>query len=164
MSNFLTRKPDLREGDISPRARRKMSKGLIDKRVFIPAAIIMVLFIGITLAFPTDANRVFSALQEDVVGYFGWYYVAIIGLFIAFALYLGFSRLGDIKLGPDDSTPDYNFVTWLAFLFAAGMGIGLVFYGASEPLSHFVEPPPGVTGSEEQIAQSAMSRSFLHWG
>ncbi|MCP3426099.1 BCCT family transporter [Rothia sp. AR01] len=164
MSNFLTRKPDLREGDIPDRVKHKMRKGLLDKRVFIPAAIVMALFIGITLAFPAEANRVFSALQEDVIGYFGWYYVAIVALFVIFALYLGFSRLGDIKLGPDDSTPDYSFMTWLAFLFAAGMGIGLVFYGASEPLSHFASPPPGVGGTEEQVAQSAMSRSFLHWG
>lgn len=164
MANFLTRKPDLREGDIPERLRDKMAKGAMDKRVFIPAAIIMVAFISITMAFPEQAKESFNKLQAEVIGYFGWYYTAIVAIFVIFALYLGFSRLGDIKLGPDDSEPDYSFMTWLAFLFAAGMGIGLVFYGAAEPLSHFLNPPPGVHGTTEEVAQAAMSRSFLHWG
>lgn len=164
MANFLTKKPDLRVGDVPDRLQRKMKRGAIDPRVFVPAAIIMAIFISITMIFPEQANDVFTALQEDVIGYFGWYYTAIVAIFVIFALYLGFSRLGDIKLGPDDSTPDYSFQTWLAFLFAAGMGIGLVFYGASEPISHFASPPPEVSGSPEQVAQQAMSRSFLHWG
>ncbi|MCA1169688.1 BCCT family transporter [Rothia kristinae] len=164
MANFLTRKPDLSVGDVPDRLAEKMKRGNIDKRVFIPAAVLMALFIGITLAFPEQANEVFSALQTDVIGYFGWYYTAIVAVFVIFALYLGFSRLGDIKLGPDDSTPDYSFMTWLAFLFAAGMGIGLVFYGASEPLAHYLDPAPEVTGTREQVAQAGMSYSFLHWG
>ncbi|WP_085529305.1 BCCT family transporter [Kocuria massiliensis] len=164
MANFLTDKPDLGVGDVSDRLQRKMKRGAIDPRVFVPAAIIMAIFISITMMFPEQANNVFTALQEDVIGYFGWYYTAIVAIFVIFALYLGFSRLGDIKLGPDDSTPDYSFRTWLAFLFAAGMGIGLVFYGASEPISHFASPPPEVSGAPEQVAQQAMSRSFLHWG
>ncbi|WP_129657793.1 BCCT family transporter [Rothia uropygialis] len=164
MANFLTRKPDLRVGGVPDRLHEKMKRGSIDKRVFIPAAIIMALFISITMIFPHQANELFTALQTDVIGYFGWYYTAIVAVFVVFALYLGFSRLGDIKLGPDDSTPDYSFTTWLAFLFAAGMGIGLVFYGASEPISHFITPPPEVGGSPEQLAQQSMSRSFLHWG
>lgn len=164
MANFLTRKPDIRVGGVPDRLREKMKRGAIDKRVFIPAAIVMALFIGITMLFPHQANEVFGALQTDVIGYFGWYYTAIVAIFVVFALYLGFSRLGDIKLGPDDSTPDYSFMTWLAFLFAAGMGIGLVFYGASEPIAHYASPPPEVGGSKEQLAQQGMSWSFLHWG
>ncbi|MDN5654497.1 MAG: BCCT family transporter, partial [Kocuria sp.] len=136
MANFLTRKPDIRVGGVPDRLRDKMKRGAIDKRVFIPAAIVMALFIGITMLFPHQANEVFGALQTDVIGYFGWYYTAIVAIFVVFALYLGFSRLGDIKLGPDDSTPDYSFMTWMAFLFAAGMGIGLVFYGVAEPLGY----------------------------
>lgn len=143
---------EIREGNLSP-------------RVFWPAAIIMAVFIGLTLAFPTKAKNIFDALQSDVINYFGWYYVAIVAFFVIFALYLGFSRMGDVKLGDDDDEPDYSFGTWFAFLFAAGMGIGLVFYGATEPLMHFVDPRPGVeNGTKEQIAQAAMSQSFLHWG
>ncbi|HCN39403.1 BCCT family transporter [Rothia sp. (in: high G+C Gram-positive bacteria)] len=156
---------DLRKGGLSKEQRQNMREGNLAPKVFWPAAAIMVLFVGLTTAFPQRAKSIFDALQTDVINYFGWYYVAIVAFFVVFALYLGFSRMGDIKLGDDDDEPAYTFTTWFAFLFAAGMGIGLVFYGATEPLMHYVDPRPGVEGgSREQIAQSAMSQSFLHWG
>lgn len=155
--------PDLRKNDVPAEARENVREGKLAPRVFWPAAIIMAVFIGLTLAFPQKAKDLFSALQSDVISYLGWYYVAIVAFFVIFALYLGFSRLGDIKIGNDDE-PEFSFMTWFAFLFAAGMGIGLVFYGGTEPLMHFVTPPPGVEGSEAEVAQAAMSRSFLHWG
>ncbi len=142
----------------------KVEAGSLAKRVFWPAAIIMAAFIGWVLLFPTSAQEIFSNLQTQVIGYFGWYYVALVAFFVIFALYVGFSRLGDVKIGNDDDEPDFGFMTWLSFLFAAGMGIGLVFYGASEPLMHYVNPRPGVSGNEAQVAQAAMSQSFLHWG
>lgn len=156
--------PDIRHGDIDAQAEENMREGTLAPRVFWPAAIIMAIFIGLTLAFPQKAKGIFDALQSDVISYFGWYYVAIVAFFVVFALYLGFSRMGDIKLGSDDDKPAYSFRTWFAFLFAAGMGIGLVFYGATEPLMHFVSPRPGVDGTPEQVAQEAMSQSYLHWG
>lgn len=156
--------PDLRKNDIPREIRDNVREGSLAPRVFWPAAIIMALFIGFTLVFPQKAKGIFDALQSDVINYFGWYYVAIVAFFVVFALYLGFSRMGDIKLGDDDDEPDYSFTTWVAFLFAAGMGIGLVFYGATEPLMHFVSPRPGVSGTSEQVAQAAMSQAFLHWG
>ncbi|WP_346844456.1 BCCT family transporter [uncultured Rothia sp.] len=156
--------PDIRKGDIGEEAKENMREGKLAPRVFWPAAAIMVLFIGLTLLFPEKAKGIFDALQADVISYLGWYYVAIVAFFVIFALYLGFSRMGDIKLGDDDNKPTYSFQTWFAFLFAAGMGIGLVFYGATEPLMHFVSPRPGVEGNKEELAQQAMSQSFLHWG
>src|SRR5690606_25958437 len=75
-----------------------------------------------------------------------------------------FSKFGNIKLGRDDDEPQFSMFSWFALLFAAGMGIGLVFYGASEPLSHYAEPRPGVTGSPERLAQQALAQTFLHWG
>ena len=134
--------PDLRKGDIDAAAKENMREGSLAPKVFIPAAVIMAAFIGITLAFPHRTKEIFDALQADVINYFGWYYVAIVAFFVIFALYLGFSRMGDVKLGDDDDEPAYPFTTWFAFLFAAGMGIGLVFYGATEPLMHYVAPPP----------------------
>ena len=157
--------PDLRKGDIDAAAKENMREGSLAPKVFIPAAVIMAAFIGITLAFPHRTKEIFDALQADVINYFGWYYVAIVAFFVIFALYLGFSRMGDVKLGDDDDEPAYSFTTWFAFLFAAGMGIGLVFYGATEPLMHYVDPRPGVgDGTQEEIAQAAMSQAFLHWG
>ncbi|MFW0154509.1 BCCT family transporter [Rothia sp. P6271] len=156
--------PDLRKADVSQETRANMRAGNLSGKVFWPAAVIMAVFIGFTLLFPQKAKGIFNALQSDVINYFGWYYVAIIAFFVIFALYLGFSRMGDVKLGDDDDEPEYSFTTWFAFLFAAGMGIGLVFYGATEPLMHYVTPRPGVSGNEQQVAQAAMSQSFLHWG
>ena len=95
---------------------------------------------------------------------FNWYYVLITAFFVAFSLFLGFSRFGDIKLGHDDDEPEFSLLAWFALLFAAGMGIGLVFYGVSEPLSHFATPRPGVTGSLPELAQQALSQTYLHWG
>lgn len=156
--------PDIRHGDIDAQAEENMREGTLAPRVFWPAAALMAIFIGLTLLFPQKAKSIFDALQTDVISYLGWYYVAIVAFFVIFALYLGFSRMGDIKLGDDDDQPAYSFRTWFAFLFAAGMGIGLVFYGATEPLMHFVSPRPGVEGTPEQVAQEAMSQSYLHWG
>lgn len=97
---------------------------------------------------PKISKTVFDTMQSSVINSFSWYYVLIAAFFVAFALWLGFSRFGDIKLGKDDDKPEFSMISWISFLFAAGMEIGLVFYGAAEPLSHFTNPRPGVTGTE----------------
>lgn len=132
--------------------------------VFWPAAAIIVAFVAFTLIAPSVAESLFLTIQSTIVNAFNWYYVLIAAIFVAISLYLGFSRFGDIKLGKDDDEPEFSLLSWFSLLFAAGMGIGLVFYGVSEPLSHFVEPRPGVTGSPEQLAQSALGQTYLHWG
>lgn len=132
--------------------------------VFWPAAGIALAFIAFTMLFPDAAEATFGAVQTSIVAAFNWYYVLIAAFFVVFALAMGFSRFGNIKLGQDDDEPEFSTVSWFSLLFAAGMGIGLVFYGVSEPLSHFVEPRPGVEGTPNQLAQQAMSQTFLHWG
>ncbi|MGO3885159.1 MAG: BCCT family transporter [Mycetocola sp.] len=132
--------------------------------VFWPAAIITIIFVAFAMIAPGTAEVVFGAVQSTIVANFNWYYVLIAAFFVIFCLWLGFSRYGDIKLGKDDDEPEFSLMSWYALLFAAGMGIGLVFYGASEPLSHFVSPRPGVTGTETELAQQALSQTYLHWG
>ncbi|MBB3157281.1 choline/glycine/proline betaine transport protein [Microbacterium proteolyticum] len=132
--------------------------------VFWPAAGIALTFIAFTMLFPDAAEATFGAVQTSIVSAFNWYYVLIAAFFVVFALTMGFSRFGNIKLGRDDDEPEFSTMSWFSLLFAAGMGIGLVFYGVSEPLSHFVEPRPGVEGTPNQLAQQAMSQTFLHWG
>ncbi len=132
--------------------------------VFWPAAAIIVLVTAFAVLFPATAESAFAAVQATIVRTFSWYYVLISAFFVAFALVLGFSRFGDIKLGKDDDEPEFSVGAWFSLLFAAGMGIGLVFYGVSEPLSHFVSPRPGVTGTDAQLAQSALIQTYLHWG
>jgi len=83
--------------------------------------------------------------------------------FVGFCIFIAFSKYGKIKLGPDDSKPEYNTISWFAMLFGAGMGVGLVFWGVAEPLSHFIAPM-GIEPGTAEAANFAMKTSFMHWG
>lgn len=136
----------------------------VERWVFWPAAVVVLAFAGFALLAPSAAEAMFTAIQATIVNAFNWYYVLIAAFFVAFALVMGFSRFGDIKLGRDDDKPEFSVGAWFSLLFAAGMGIGLVFYGVSEPLSHYVDPRPGVAGTPPQLAQQALVQTYLHWG
>lgn len=114
------------------------------------------------------APKSFEYISNMTFGYlvdkFGWFYVVTMSSFVVFSLWIGyFSKYKNFKLGPQDSKPEYNFITWFAMLFSAGMGIGLVFWGAAEPLNYFVAPLSAEPGTSE-AAIFAMKKSFLHWG
>ncbi|WP_416211773.1 BCCT family transporter [Microbacterium xanthum] len=132
--------------------------------VFWPAAGVVLVFSAFAILAPSAAEALFAGIQDTIVDAFSWYYVLIAAIFVAIAIMFGFSRFGDIKLGRDDDEPEFSVGAWFSLLFAAGMGIGLVFYGVSEPLSHFVSPRPGVTGEEPALAQAALTQTYLHWG
>lgn len=110
--------------------------------------------------FAAGANAVFSFLTVD----FGWLYPLVMTMFLLFALWVGFaSKYKNMRLGPDDSRPEYSNVSWFAMLFSAGMGVGLVFWGVAEPLGFFAHPlgaEPG-TGAAKAFA---FGKDFLHWG
>ncbi|WP_420792090.1 BCCT family transporter [Arthrobacter agilis] len=150
-------------GDPAPRARPE-HKARLALPVFIPAAALIVLFVAYALIAPDSASALFAGIQENVIGAFGWYYVALVAFFVVFSLWVGFSRYGDIRLGKDDDKPEFSLMSWFALLFAAGMGIGLVFWGVAEPLNHFASPRPGVSGTDVQLGQQAITQTFLHWG
>lgn len=95
---------------------------------------------------------------------FGWFYLWVVLGVVVFCLFLAMSRYGNMKLGGEDEEPDFSVLAWFAMLFAAGMGIGLVFWGAAEPLSHFRTPPPGVAPMSAEAANTAMRYAFFHWG
>ena len=138
--------------------------GRMYPRVFYPAAGLILLFVLLAMVFTDGTTAVLGTLQADVIGAFGWYYVLIVAGFVIFALWMGLSRFGDIVLGKDDETPLFRLPVWFAMLFATGMGIGLVYWGAAEPLTHYASPKPGVTGDPAALAQAAMGQSYLHWG
>jgi choline/glycine/proline betaine transport protein len=138
--------------------------GHVQRWVFWPSAIVVLGFVAVALVAPRATEAVFTGIQSVIVADFGWYYVLVAAGFVAFAVWIGFSRFGDIVLGKDDERPEFGMLSWLALLFAAGMGIGLVFYGVAEPLSHYASPRPGTTGSPQALAQAAMTVTFLHWG
>lgn len=109
--------------------------------------------------FADVANDAFDFLVSN----FGWFYLLAMSLFVVFAVWIAFSKYGKIKLGPDDSKPDYSFISWFAMLFSAGMGIGLVFWGMAEPLNHFINPM-GMEGGTAAAQKFATMKSFMHWG
>lgn len=137
-----------------------------------------VFIISTTLAFiftlwgtlaPNHLTEVTQEIQSFLQTKFGWFYLISVSLFLLFAIILIFSRVGNIRLGRDDEEPEYSLTSWFAMLFSAGMGIGLVFWGVAEPLSHFADPPTGdgLTNVQPETAgsaQVAMRYSFFHWG
>ncbi|MGA8846114.1 MAG: BCCT family transporter, partial [Nocardioides sp.] len=103
--------------------------------------------------------------NTNVVEQIGWWYVAVVTGFVVFSLWMALSPMGEIVLGKDDEEPEFGIRSWFAMLFAAGMGIGLVFWGVAEPLNHFATPPPGSPADDpSQRARSALDTTFLHWG
>ena len=94
----------------------------------------------------------------------GWLFVVLSSVFVAFVIWLAAGRFGNIPLGGDDEEPEFNTVSWVAMMFSAGMGIGLMFYGVTEPLSHYMTPPPGTgEAGNPQAVQNAMATTLFHW-
>lgn len=122
---------------------------------------------GITVlgvATPAGFAEATSVLLDVVADKFGWFYMLAALAFLIFGLYVAFSRYGHIRLGQDDDEPEYSDASWFAMLFSAGMGIGLVFFGVGEPMSHYLEPPLGAEAGTAEAARLAMRYSFFHWG
>ncbi|MFB9047199.1 BCCT family transporter [Sphingobium indicum] len=143
-----------------PSARRKLK---INPPVFFVSAGLILAFALFGAMAPELANRIFTDVQALIVADFGWFYIAAVAGFLVFVLFLMLSRYGDIKLGPDDSEPDYSYLSWFAMLFSAGMGIGLIFFGVAEPIEHYASPPVG-EGRTIESARQAMVLTFFHWG
>lgn len=113
---------------------------------------------------PASFSAVASGSFKLLTHNFGWGYMMSENIFTVFALVIACSRFGNIRLGPDDSKPEISTLSWIAMLFSAGMGIGLVFYGAAEPAIHFLNPPMGAAPESALAARQAMEISFFHWG
>ncbi len=115
------------------------------------------------LLLPQSFEKVGNATFGYLVTNFGWFYTLSMSSFVIFSIWLAASKYGRIRLGADDSRPEYSYVSWFAMLFSAGMGIGLVFWGVAEPLNHFMNPM-GMEGGTAAAASFAIKKSFLHWG
>ncbi|MGV2852942.1 BCCT family transporter [Glutamicibacter sp. AGC13] len=113
---------------------------------------------------PSNLNLVGTTMQSWVVTNFGWLFNLTVLVIVVFMLVVGYGPTGKIRLGSDDSTPEFSTLSWISMLFAAGLGIGLVFYGPLEPLSHFLAPPPSTTAEAETVdaVLPALTDSFLH--
>jgi len=131
--------------------------------VFFGSSILIVAFALWTMFFTENAEGLINTLLGWVSDTFGWYYFLTVVAYLVFVIFIAASRFGDIRLGPDHSKPEFNLVSWASMLFAAGIGIDLLFFCISEPVAQFLNPPQGEGGTVE-AARHAMELTFLHWG
>ena len=131
--------------------------------VFTYSIIITAIVVLLGAIFPNQFNEIGTNITGWITEYFGWYYMVIVALMIFFCVFLIFSPIGKLKLGKPEDKPEFNTSSWFAMLFSAGMGIGLVFWGAAEPISHFVSPPSGEPQSAHAYKE-ALRGAFMQWG
>lgn len=135
----------------------------MNKPVFFSSFFFILIITAGASLFPTTFKGFFDGIQNWLSTSASWVYILSVAIFSMIVIWLMFSRLGEIKLGPDHSTPQYTNLSWFAMLFSAGMGIGLLFFGVAEPIMHFSSPPVG-TGGTIEAAREAMKITFFHWG
>jgi len=151
----------------------------IHNPVFLISGLSIVVFVLITLMFQTQATEFFGALRNSITTTFDWLFIGAADIFVLLCLFLMVTPFGKIRLGGADAKPDYGYMGWFAMLFAAGMGIGLMFFGVSEPMSHFASSMGGTTfengvrtdwaplgaaaGDVEGARSLAMAATIFHW-
>ena len=137
----------------------------IHNPVFMISAVTIVGFVIFTLMFQEGTAAFFGWLRPWLTSTFDWVFMSAANIFVLFCLFLIVSPWGRIRLGGADATPDYSYADWFAMLFAAGMGIGLMFFGVLEPVNHFLNPPLGVNPEDVAAARAmAMAATIFHWG
>ncbi|MBI6547425.1 choline BCCT transporter BetT [Xenorhabdus lircayensis] len=139
------------------------TKTYINPPVFFFSAFLVIALVTFAGLKPELADRWFKALQQDIFINASWFYILTVALILLSVTYLGLSRYGNIKLGPDHAEPDFSYFSWFAMLFSAGMGIGLMFFGVAEPVMHYLSPPVE-TPETIAAAKQAMKLTFFHWG
>ena len=122
----------------------------------------VVLLVAMILIAPEQTQTLLNAAKLGIFANFSWFYVLAFSVFLGFLVILSVSSLGNIKLGNDEEEPEFGFLSWLAMLFAAGMGVGLMFFGVAEPLTHYLSDI--TTGTAEHKQQEALLHTLFHWG
>ncbi|MEQ8587474.1 MAG: BCCT family transporter [Thalassobaculaceae bacterium] len=149
----------------------------IHNPVFFISGLVIVAFTFLTLVLHDQAAAAFGALRETLTSTFDWFFIGAANVFVILCIVLIVTPLGKVRLGGRDARPDYSYSGWFAMLFAAGMGIGLMFYGVSEPISHFNSslaegagspdswaPLSGAAGNVEEAKALGMAATIFHWG
>lgn len=135
----------------------------INPPVFFGSLAIIAVFLAIGIVAPNRADEIFGHMQTWILDRFGWLYLLSVGIFLISILLFCAGRTGSLRLGSDEAVPDFSFLSWIAMLFAAGMGIGLMFYAVGEPMTHFLAPPTADPRSVAAVRE-AMTVTFFHWG
>lgn len=173
-SRFGIREPrHERLDDDVPVSRSDLSKGpqevledrtaRINWRILLISSVVILAFSVWASLMPEDARKKMKLAVDWIATNLGWYYVLTMALATGFVLWVAFSKEGDVRLGPDHSRPQYKLVTWVAMLFAAGVGIDMLFYSVTGPVVQYLHPPSGVGGSPEAL-QDAVVWTMFHYG
>ncbi|RQG97274.1 BCCT family transporter [Natrarchaeobius chitinivorans] len=163
--------------DVEPGDTNVQIAGMdVQPHVFFISIGVIVAFILVTLFYPAEfaanalgetfasAEGAFEWLQGGIASNFGWFYILAVNLFIVVVLFFAFSKYGKIRLGGVDAEKEFSDVSWIAMLFSAGMGIGLMFWSVGEPLFHFADPLLGAEGETAAGAEVGMAITYFHWG
>ena len=132
--------------------------------VFVIASIAILAFVVGSLVFQEGATTLFGNVRVWLTTNLDWWFMDITNLLLLFCLFLIVSPLGKVRLGGADAKPEYTNLTWLAMLFAAGVGIGLLFFGVAEPVYYFQKPPLGITPGTAEAATAGIAATVFHWG
>ena len=137
----------------------------IDYRRFFISILVISTFVGITLVNLDAASIVFNSTQSFIANNFGWLIILCANGFLIFCIWMAISRFGKIKLGGADATPEFSFINWIAMLFSAGLGIGVIFYSVAEPILHLNSTALFEDGASfHERATLSMNLTYLHWG
>ena len=132
--------------------------------VFYITIALIIIAVGYGAIAPESFEAVTTNIKNLVASTFGWYYMLLMSFMVVLAIFLLLSPYGKIRLGKDTDRPQFSTPTWIAMLFSAGMGIGLVFYGAAEPLSHFAIDPATEDPNTAAAFKEGLRQSYFHWG
>jgi choline/glycine/proline betaine transport protein len=135
--------------------------------IVFPAALLLIgVFVAATILLGEDAAAVYSAVRSFFETTFGWFFLLAVNIFIITILYFAFSKYGKIRLGGVEADKEFSDFSWMAMLFSAGMGIGLMFFSVTEPIFYLNNPPAffGAEAGTGAAASAAMAQTFFHWG
>jgi choline-glycine betaine transporter len=151
-------------GETNMLIRSGVLRGVNPYSSLISAAVIL-LFVFLVLAFPTSSADWIDSARTFVTVFFGWWYVALSGVFLVFLIAIAVSKYGALRLGDADDRPKYSYFTWFAMLYAAGQGIGIIFWSIAEPVFHYSGGTPFADSTADQAAaKMALQVTFFHWG
>jgi len=145
------------------RARRGPLKGM-SPVVYLGAATLMVAVLLLGTLASSETARLLAELRERVNPFLAWYYVGLVAFLLAFVVWLGMGRYKNVRLGSDEEPPEFSLIPWLAMLFAAGTGVGLLFWSVAEPILHLGDNPVVEAGGTPEAATAALRLTFFHWG
>jgi choline/glycine/proline betaine transport protein len=136
----------------------------LNPAVFLTSSALIVAFVVVALLYRRGFAANVDAIQAGIAERAGWLYVLVVNVILGYLIYLMLSPFGRVRIGGADRRPEFGYATWLAMLFSAGMGIGLMFYGVAEPIYHPPAGPPGAAAGSVQAFRDAAKLTMLHWG